>query len=133
MKTVYICPDQFKKDNWTIAEVDDVCAFLQWQFEKFPEFARIYHKSVAPQNDVTPIDERGLRNLQALDGEFYVVICSGVMGWDDIILYAVMAITAAFSIYTYMTMPKPQNQSPQSPNNDLASRQNQIRLNGRIT
>ncbi|MFC2997347.1 phage tail protein, partial [Acinetobacter sichuanensis] len=43
-----------------------------------------------------------------------------------------MAITAAFSIYTYMTMPKPQNQSPQSPNNDLASRQNQIRLNGRI-
>ncbi|RFC81205.1 hypothetical protein C9E89_023105, partial [Acinetobacter sichuanensis] len=96
------------------------------------EFTRIYHGSVAQQNDVTPIDERGFRNLQALDGEFYVVIRSGVMGWDDIILYAVMAITAAFSIYTYMTMPKPQNQSPQSPNNDLASRQNQIRLNGRI-
>ena len=132
MKTVHICPDQFKKDDWTIAEVDDTCAFLEWQFESFPEFARIYHKSVAPQNDVTPIDERGLRNLQALEGDIYVVIRPAVMGWDDIIMLVVMAITAAFSIYTYMTMPKPQNQSPQSPNNDLASRQNQIRLNGRI-
>ncbi|RFC81223.1 hypothetical protein C9E89_023010, partial [Acinetobacter sichuanensis] len=112
MKTVHICPNQFKKDDWTIAEVEDVCAFLEWQFESFPDFARIYHKSVAPQNDVTPIDERGLRNLQALEGEFYIVIHPAEIA--TIVMWVVMAITAAFSIYTYMTMPKPQNQSPQS-------------------
>ena len=130
MKIVHLRPDPFKKDKWITAEVDDVCAFLGWQFESLPEFTRIYHGSVAQQNDVTPIDERGFRNLQALDGEFYVVIPPTEIA--TIVMWVVMAITAAFSIYTYMTMPKPQNQSPQSPNNDLASRQNQIRLNGRI-
>lgn len=130
MKRVHICPNQFR-DGWTIAEVDNVDAFLAWQFESFPEFARIYHGSVAQQNDVTPIDERGFRHLQALEGDFYVVLAPA---YDPLtIAYLVIAaITLAFSVYTYMTMPKPNIQAVQSPNNDAANRQNQIRLGGRV-
>lgn len=131
MKRVHIRPDPFKKETWTVADVEDVCAYLSEQFAQFPENARIYHGAVAQKNDVTPIDKRGIRHLQSLDGEFYVVVWPA---YDPItIIYlVVMAITAAFSIYTYMTMPKPQVSAPQSANNDLASRQNQARLGGRV-
>ncbi|MDQ9022677.1 host specificity factor TipJ family phage tail protein [Acinetobacter sichuanensis] len=131
MKRLHIIPNTFDQNTWSVEEVDDVLVYLKQQFTVLPENTRIYHNSIAPENDVTPIDERGVRNLQALDGDIYVVI---EPGYDPFtIAYLVIAaITLAFSVYTYMTMPKPQNQSPQSPNNDLASRQNQIRLNGRI-
>ncbi|TCB50951.1 hypothetical protein E0H80_06165 [Acinetobacter sp. ANC 4779] len=132
MKRVHIRRDPFNKETWTVEDVEDICAYLSEQFTAFPDNARIYHGAVAQKNDVTPIDERSIRHLQSLEGEFYVVVYGAVMGWDDILIWAVVAISAAFSIYTYMTMPKPQVSAPQSSNNDLASRQNQARLNGRV-
>ena len=130
MKRVHIRPDPFKKETWTVADVEDVCAYLSEQFTVFPENVRIYHEAVAQKNDVTPTDERSINNLQSLEGEFYVVIYPKEL--LSIIYWVVLAITAAFSVYTYMTMPKPHVSAPQSANNDLASRQNQARLNGRI-
>lgn len=131
MKRVHIRPDPFKKETWTSEDVDNVCAYLFSEFTQFPENARIYHGAVARKNDVTPTDALSIEKLQSLEGEFYIVIYPS---YDPITiaLWVVWAITAAFSVYTYMTMPKPQVSAPQSANNDLASRQNQARLGGRI-
>lgn len=131
MKRVHIIPNTFDQNTWSVEEVDDVLVYLKQQFTVLPENTRIYHNSIAPENDVTPIDERGVRNLQALDGDIYVVI---EPGYDPFtIAYLVIAaITLAFSVYTYMTMPKPSAPNSESPNNQLSSRSNQIRLNSRI-
>lgn len=126
---VHIRPDPFNKKTWYTNDVPDLCAYLAQEFKVFPTNARIYHNDVALKNDVTPTDERSIKNLQSLDGEFYIVVYPAFI---QFIFYAIVAITAALSIYTYMTMPKPQVSAPQSANNDLASRQNQPRINGRI-
>ena len=126
---VHIRPDPFDKKTWYSKEVTDLCEYLAQEFDVFPSNARIYHGMVTFKNDVTPIDERGINHLQSLDGEFYVVVYPS---WVQFIYYAIVAIIAALSIYTYMTMPKPQVSAPQSSNNDLASRQNQARLGGRV-
>jgi len=131
MKRVHIRRDPFDKSTWTSAEVEDVCAYLATQFEMFPEHARIYHLSVSHSNDVTPASELAIQQLQALEGDIYVVVWPA---YDPItIAYLVIAaITMIFSVYTYMTMPKPQVSAAQSANNDLAERQNRARMNGRV-
>ena len=131
MKRVHIRRDPFDKSTWTSAEVEDVCAYLVTQFEMFPEHARIYHLSVSHSNDVTPASELSIQQLQALEGDIYVVVWPA---YDPItIAYLVIAaITMIFSVYTYMTMPKPQVSAAQSANNDLAERQNRARMNGRV-
>lgn len=130
MKRVFIIPDPFNKETWSDENVEDVCGYLTQQFVVFPSNTRIYHNSISKKNDVTPIDERSIKHLQGLEGDFYIVIYPSEL--ITIIYWAVMAVVAAFSVYTYMTMPKPQISAPQSANNDLASRQNQARLGGRI-
>jgi len=130
---VNIRPDPFDKKTWYTKEVPDLCAYLAQEFDVFPSNARIYHGMVTFKNDVTPIDERGINNLQSLDGEFYVVVypkepISAAL-WA---LYAVIAATTAYSLYMVLTMPKPVISAAQSSNNDLASRQNQARLGGRV-
>ncbi|WP_313738115.1 host specificity factor TipJ family phage tail protein [Acinetobacter sp.] len=130
MKRVFIIPDPFNKETWSDESVEDVCEYLKQQFAVFPKNTRIYHNQIAVKNDVTPTDERSIKHLQSLEGDFYVVIYPSEL--LTIIYWAVLIVTAAFSVYTYMTMPKPQVSAPQSSNNDLASRQNQARLGGRI-
>ncbi|MFN3074735.1 host specificity factor TipJ family phage tail protein [Acinetobacter sp. TY2] len=130
MNRVFIIADPFKKNEYTYSEVDDVCEYLQKEFKTFPEKARIYHKSVASKNDVTPTSVRSIKRLQSLEGDFYVVIYPDEP--ISIAMWIVMAITAAFSIYTYATMPKIKAQANESPNNELGDRQNQVRLGGRV-
>ncbi|MEG2445397.1 MAG: host specificity factor TipJ family phage tail protein [Acinetobacter sp.] len=128
-KTVIICPDPFKKETWSVAEVDDVCAYLKQQFDMFPEFAKIYHDSVAQQNDITPKSKRDIDHLQKLNGVFYVVIYPA---WIQLIYFAVVAIMAAYAVYSILTMPKMNNNVAGSGNNELQSRSNRARLKGRI-
>lgn len=132
MKRVYIRRDPFNKDTWTTVDTNNICQYLSEEFTVFPENARIYHGSIAQKNDVTPIDERSIRHLQSLEGEFYVVVYPAY-GALEIAMFVVWAITAAFSIYTYMTMPKPQTGIEQaSSNNELSARVNKMRPNSRI-
>lgn len=127
---VHIRPDPFDKKTWYTKEVPDLCAYLAQEFDVFPDNARIYHGMVTFKNDVTPIDERGINHLQSLDGEFYVVVYPS---WVQFIYYAIVAITAALSIYTYLTMPKPQTGIEQSSsNNELSNRVNKVRINSRV-
>ncbi|MBC70417.1 MULTISPECIES: host specificity factor TipJ family phage tail protein [Acinetobacter] len=129
MKKVIICPDPYNQNTWSSADVDDVSAYLKQQFTVFPQNTRIYHNVVAVENDVTPENEAGIKHLQSLEGTFYVVIYPS---WIQFIYYAVVAIMAAYSVYSILTMPKPQSQQQGSSNNELQGRANRARLKGRI-
>lgn len=133
LKKVVIIPKQFSEEGRSEAYVEDVVAYLFQQFSIWPEHARIYHNHIAESCDVTPNNPRTInsqiQHLQSLEGEFYVVI---EPEWWQIIYYAIVAITAAYSLYTVLTMPKPQSPTVGSSNNELSQRSNQARLNGRI-
>lgn len=129
MKRVCIIDKPFAPVVRKYVEVKSVHEYLKTQFNVFPKNAKIYHEHVAQDCDVTPFDLKSLARLEKLEGDFIVVKNAE---WVQLLYYAVVAITAVLSVYTFMTMPKTAVSAPQSANNDLASRQNQPRLNGRI-
>lgn len=133
LKKVIIVPDVYDRSTWSEAEVEDVLAYIYQQFDVWPENAKIYHDQIAETCDVTPNHPKRinaqLEHIQTLEGTFYVVI---EPAWLQILFYAIVAITAAYSLYTVLTMPKPQSPTVGSSNNELAQRSNQARLNGRI-
>ncbi|EXR27390.1 host specificity factor TipJ family phage tail protein [Acinetobacter baumannii] len=133
LKKVIIVPDVYDRSTWSVAEVDDVLGFIYQQFEVWPENAKIYHNQIAEACDVTPNHPKKINAqieyIQTLEGTFFVVI---EPAWWQIIYYAVVAIMAAYSIYTVLTMPKPQSPTVGSSNNELSQRSNQARLNARI-
>lgn len=119
--------------NEEFIEVEDVSKYIQEQIQldHFPETGRIYYNAIALECDITPHDEKSIQRLQQLEGDFYVVLEEG---YDPVTIayIVVMALVAALSVYTYMTMPKPQVSAPQSANNELAQRSNRLRVGGRI-
>ncbi|HEI8439786.1 TPA: hypothetical protein SLF30_000446 [Acinetobacter baumannii] len=133
LKKVIIVPDVYDHSTWSEAEVDDVLAYIYQQFDVWPENAKIYHNQIAESCDVTPNHPKRINaqieHIQTLEGTFYVVI---EPAWLQILFYAIVAITAAYSLYTVLTMPKPQAPVAGSSNNELAQRSNQARINGRI-
>ncbi|MBU3094033.1 hypothetical protein KPE82_00230 [Acinetobacter baumannii] len=133
LKKVVIIPKQFSEEGRSETYVEDVVAYLFQQFSIWPEHARIYHNHIAESCDVTPNNPRTInsqiQHLQSLEGEFYVVI---EPEWLQFVYYAIVAIMAAYSIYTVLTMPKPQAPTVGSSNNELSQRSNQARLNARI-
>lgn len=133
MKKVYIYHDPFDTTKNTVADVDSVLEYLKKEFKQFPQNGRIYHKAWHTDNDITEKLQNDENYADGLDGDIIVVICPSepitILTW---IFYAIVAVTAAATIYMYMTMPKPTTSAAQSANNDLASRQNQARLGGRV-
>jgi hypothetical protein len=133
LKKVIIVPDPYSEEGRSEAEVEDVLAYIYQQFDVWPENARIYHNHMAETCDVTPNHPKKinaqLQHIQTLEGTFYVVIQPA---WLQFLYYAIVAITAAYSLYTVLTMPKPQSPTVGSSNNELAQRSNQARINGRI-
>ncbi|MEO9300551.1 host specificity factor TipJ family phage tail protein [Acinetobacter pittii] len=133
LKKVIIVPDVYDRSTWSEAEVEDVLAYIYQQFDVWPENAKIYHDQMAETCDVTPNHPKRinaqLEHIQTLEGTFYVVI---EPAWLQVLYYAIVAIMAAYSIYTVLTMPKPQSPTVGSSNNELSQRSNQARLNGRI-
>lgn len=133
LKKVIIVPDVYDRSTWSEAEVEDVLGYIYQQFDVWPENAKIYHDQMADSCDVTPNHPKRinaqLQHIQTLEGTFYVVI---EPAWLQILFYVIVAITAAYSLYTVLTMPKPQAPLAGSSNNELAQRSNQARLNARI-
>ncbi|EXS25589.1 putative bacteriophage protein [Acinetobacter baumannii 573719] len=133
LKKVIIVPDVYDRSTWSESEVKDVLAYIYQQFDVWPENAKIYHDQMAETCDVTPNNPKRinaqLEHIQTLEGTFYVVI---EPAWLQFLYYAIVAITAAYSLYTVLTMPKPQSPTVGSSNNELSQRSNQARLNGRI-
>lgn len=133
LKKVIIVPDVYDRSTWSEADVEDVLAYIYQQFDVWPENVKIYHDQIAESCDVTPNHPKRinaqLEHIQTLEGTFYVVI---EPAWLQFLYYAIVAITAAYSLYTVLTMPKPQSPTVGSSNNELSQRSNQARLNGRI-
>lgn len=133
LKKVIIVPDVYDRSTWSEADVEDVLAYIYQQFDVWPENAKIYHNQIAESCDVTPNHPKRINaqieHIQTLEGTFYVVI---EPAWLQFVYYAIVAIMAAYSIYTVLTMPKPQSPTVGSSNNELAQRSNQARLNARI-
>ena len=137
LKKVIIVPDVYDRSTWSEADVEDVLAYIYQQFDVWPENAKIYHNQIAESCDVTPNHPKRINaqieHIQTLEGTFYVVIEPAepisLAMW---VFYAIVAATTAYSLYTVLTMPKPQAPVAGSSNNELAQRSNQARLNGRI-
>lgn len=136
LKKVIIVPDPYSEEGRSEADVEDVIEYIFQQFTVWPENARIYHNHMADSCDVTPSNPRKINeqieHLQSLEGTFYIVIKGAVIWWLPYLYYAIVAATAAYSLYTVLTMPKPQAQQAGSANNELAQRSNQARMNARI-
>ncbi|MCA4304390.1 hypothetical protein LDX65_14050 [Acinetobacter baumannii] len=134
LKKVIIVPDVYDRSTWSEADVDDVLAYIYQQFDVWPENAKIYHNQIAESCDVTPNHPKRINtqieHIQTLEGTFYVVIEPAIEPFT--IFMIITAILATYSLYTVLTMPKPQAPVAGSSNNELAQRSNQARLNARI-
>ncbi len=134
LKKVIIVPDVYDRSTWSEADVEDVLAYIYQQFDVWPENAKIYHNHIAESCDITPNHPKRINaqieQIQKLDGTFYVVIEPAIEPFT--IFMIITAILATYSLYTVLTMPKPQAPVAGSSNNELAQRSNQARLNARI-
>lgn len=132
LKTVYLAENPLDLGDIHCEETENILEFLVSRYDKWPETARIYHNEVSQSNDVTPCDEDGIERLSKLEGKFYCIIYPA----DPVtILYAVVAIVAiAAAILLRPAIPTVSQRNTQStsPNNELSSRSNQARPNGRI-
>jgi hypothetical protein len=136
MNKVTIIVDPFAPEGdkkTSTHECEHIGEFLKTQFTKFPDDALIYHEKIAPENDVTPRDSVGIERLFKLKGSFFVVLYPG--GIDPFTIAIIFIVSFAV---TKLLSPKPpvipaaRNVDGGSPNNELSSRSNRPRINGRI-
>lgn len=130
MKRVHIIHDPYKLDESTVADVENPLEYLKSEFKDgFPEHAKIYKGSISVENDITEKLQKDELLINLIDDDIWVVIWPA---WIQFVFYAVVALTAALSVYMYLTMPQPETAVAKSPNNELSNRVNQLRLNGRV-
>ncbi len=133
LKTIILAENALDPSTWESFEAEDVRDFLMTKFDKFPDTARIYHKHVAENCDVTPSDEWGIKRLGELEGPFYVVVYPGDPVTIIVAVVAVVAVAAAvYLLRPSVPTPSLRNTQSESPNNELSDRQNRPRPNGRI-
>lgn len=132
---VFISDEPTNAYSYECIETNSILEFLQSKFDKFPATARIYHKSIAISNDVTPKTDDDVEQLSKLEGPFYVIVYPG----DPVTIIVAIVAIAATAAVAFLLKPKiPQAVSTDtqsevgSSNNQLSSRQNQARLNGRV-
>jgi hypothetical protein len=115
----------------TVYDVEDIRQFLVEFFKgEWPDTAKIYHRQVAVDHDVTPTCEREVEELQKLEGPFYVVIYPG--GWWWLVVVVIMIAATAAMMMMMSKIPQQKNRNDNSPNNELSDRTNQARPNKRI-
>lgn len=130
MKRVHIIHDPYKLDESTVADVENPLEYLKSEFKDgFPEHAKIYKGTISVENDITEKLQKDELLINLIDDDIWVVIWPA---WIQFVFYAVVALTAALSVYMYLTMPQPETAVAKSPNNELSNRVNQLRLNGRV-
>lgn len=133
LKSILLAENPFDPSSYEVVEVESIHDFLRSRFKVLPATTRIYHKEVAEICDVTPVDEASITRLGELEGPFFVIVYPG----DPVtVVVAVVAVAAAVAA-AYFFRPSVPNtgstgQHNPSSNNELSSRQNKERLNGRI-
>lgn len=130
MKRVHIIHDPYKLDESTVADVENPLEYLKSEFKDgFPEHAKIYKGTIAVENDITEKLQKDELLINLIDDDIWVVIWPA---WIQFVYYAIVAITAALSIYTYLTMPNMKAVQEGSANNGLSARVNRVRFNARV-
>lgn len=139
MQTVIITRDPLDLREWDAFEVDDARDFIMEHFpEGWPETARIYHRVVSQETDVTPTNEEEIDRLAELEGRIFVVVYPAGPVAIIVAIVAIIAVVAvAFLLQpsipnSSLRLPNQGNRQDSSPNNQLSERTNRPRLNGRI-
>ena len=134
MTIVTVIPNAIEPEVWERHEVDDVLEFLVRRFPTWPTSARIYHRQVAQNCDVTPVDEASVAFLGGMAGPFHVVVYpAGTLLMVGIAVgIALLGVGASLLLTPSTPNATARNAQLQSPNNELAERKNSPRLNGRI-
>jgi len=132
MSTLRIFENPLDSASVRVENTDNVLhAFLHVK-AKYPQ-AKIYLGNPCSENDVTPHDKvTALRLLNTNPDEQYEVVCHAGAAAIPYIYYAIVAMIAAYSLYTVLNLPKQQAALQGSSNNDLSSRSNRERLGARV-
>jgi len=118
---------------WEVHDVPDVVDFLMKKHETFPATARIYHKHITQDNDVTPGNSIDIKRLRSMEGPLYVVVYPGDPSTVVLVLVAIVATAAAaFLLRPEIDLPDDDVGRLRSANNSLSNRRNRARPNGRI-
>lgn len=130
--TVTLCLDAYDETTWTTVEVGDLLTYLYASFNgSWPATARIYHNTVADENDVTPTNTQAVERLAELSGRFFVVVYPAEL---TTALYFVIAAVVVAAVVFRPTIPNvaQRNTQASAANNELVGRTNQARPNARI-
>lgn len=132
MIRVHIIPDPFDKSTWFSEDVSNVCEFLYSHYNgKLPENTKIYEGGISEDREITPKTEEDVIYLQSVSYDIFVVQYPSLAPLAILaIVNAVLTVVAA--VFVFMSMPKAEGGVSKSPNNELARRVNQARINGRI-
>lgn len=133
LKKVIIYSNALDFSEHEVFEVEDHLAFLASRWDKWPDNGRIYHGDISSITDVTPVDESTIDRLAKLEGTFHCVIFPNavLLPYAAYIIAAVLFVAALVMMPNIPTVSQRNTQQP-SPNNELSSRTNRARLNGRI-
>jgi hypothetical protein len=132
-KQVVIARNLLEPATWQSAYVDDVAVYLETQFARLPDHARIYHNYVTADHDVTPFDAGSIDHLQGLTGRIYVVCYPA-----DPITLSIIAISVVLSVAIALLIPMPAVADAGaaarqgSSNNEMSQRTNKARPNARV-
>lgn len=145
MTELIIIDNPFEPRSWTAQAVDDVPAAIRARYPRFPAGAKLYDMagmdwqrvahvidpSILASRDITPRDLAGIARLKRSRGPVMMVVAPA----DPItIIIAIVAVVIAVAVSLLLApkVPKLENRTQGSPNNDLAQRSNSPRPNGRI-
>jgi hypothetical protein len=140
MHVVMIADNPMDSTSWQKHECRSVNAFLYKHFQgKWPETARIYHKSVAVENDVTPDPHQrdSIKRLETFEEPLWVVVYPGTgveiaIGIGVVALVASVAAVLLIPDVPSIKTPKERVSINGSPNNSLTDRSNKARPDQRI-
>ena len=133
LKQVIIAENALEPETWSGHYVENISDFLMERYDTFPENARIYHKSVSLDNDVTPTNREQIEILNNLEDTIYVVNYPSGSALIPIII-AVVSVAISVAIMFLLKPPTPtqRNTQTESPNNGLSDRENKPRILARI-
>ncbi|MFW1841054.1 phage tail protein, partial [Acinetobacter gyllenbergii] len=124
--------------------IEHAATIGQWlttKYDHMPEHVRIFHNpsdmehaEISVANEVTPKNEHDLKQLDFLPGTFIVI--ENPKGWE-ILVAAVVSLVIGVAVALLMPTPSiaqtnQNNNQSASANNELSSRENKMRVNGRI-
>lgn len=142
MNTIKILLNPFEQSEYEVHKTDKpVAEYLSTLWDTWPQDAHLFHKSVSADNDVTPFDTNSVNAVNALTGDFYVVVvpkaavAAFMAAYGAYVAIAVAVVAAVVVSAMAKNVPNAAalaNSTNQSGNNELSQRTNKARVWKRI-